>query len=219
MKLAFLSAILSCAIGVATPSVQADSLPDKIYICDDIAEWPPYIYFKRNGNKKTDEIAGFSIDLIHEILSPHNIAFEISLLPWKRCLYEVEKGDTFQILLDASYSEERAKKFHISRPYYTITPYYFYSKKHHPDGLDIQNPADLKKYRISGIAGYNYTDYGLTPDDVDDNAKTHSPLILQLHHNRFDLFPEWFEVMVGFAQIGENYLLDENLGYAPVAEL
>lgn len=214
----FLWAILfNCTMGPITALAQPNILSDKtIYICDDLAEWPPYIYFERIDNKKTDRIVGFSVDVIQAILSSQNINFEIRLLPWKRCLYEVERGENFQILLDASYSDERAEKFHISQPYYTSSPYYFYSKKHHPNGLDIQTAADLKKYRVSGISGYNYTNYGLSTEDVRATVETHEPLILQLHHNRADLFPEWFEIIQGFAKLGRDFLADENLGYAPV---
>jgi polar amino acid transport system substrate-binding protein len=77
----------------------------------------------------------------------------------------------------------------------------------------------LKNYKINGISGYNYSDYGLAPGDLSSLAKSHSVLIQQLHRKRCDLVPEWFEVMVGFAAIGTDYLADPDLGSAPVPGL
>jgi len=94
-------------------------------ICGDSGEWPPYIYFERDEGKKTERVAGFSIDVIGEVLDEEGIDYTIELLPWKRCLRNVEAGAASQIALDASYSEERAKSYFYSRPYYTVEPYYF----------------------------------------------------------------------------------------------
>jgi len=221
MRLIFWRAVLGCfCLFAAVSSVWAESLAGRtIFICGDLAEWPPYIYFERVDGEKTGEIAGFSVDVIREILAQHGARLEVRLLPWKRCLYEVEKGDNYQIVLDASYSEARAKAYYYSRPYYEIIPYYFFSKKHYPNGLNIQKSVDLKHYRINGITGYNYADYGLGLDDIEAYVADHRSLIQKLHRNRCDLFPDWLEVVMGFVAIGKDTWQDEDLGYAPVPDL
>ena len=221
MRLIFCGMMVGCFFLLAAVlPVRAEELSGRtIHICGDVAEWPPYIFFERVEGQKTGKIAGYSVDVIREILEGQSATVEIRMLPWKRCLYEVEKGDAFQIVLDATLSAERAAKFHISRPYYTTTPCYFYSKKHHPKGLGIRSAADLKAYRINGIAGYNYADYGLAPDEIKAYLDGHQALIQKLHRNRCDLFPDWLEVVMGFAATGRDLLADKDLGYAPVPGL
>jgi polar amino acid transport system substrate-binding protein len=214
--LPYLLLSLMILLGSVCP-VQGEGLSVKaIRACDDIQEWPPFIYYKREGGKPTADVVGFTAELIREILAPYDVTLTIDLMPWRRCLREVEKGSQYQILLDASTNADRAERYHISKPYYSISPYYFYSKKQHPDGLPIKTMDDLKQYRINGIAGYNYADYGLKPEDLDAIVNGHEGLIQKLHRGRCDLFPEWYEVMRGFAAVGKPYLEDEDLGYAAV---
>jgi polar amino acid transport system substrate-binding protein len=193
--------------------------PTKIGVCGDSGEWPPYVYFERENGEKTDRATGFSIDLVEEILTAEGIDYEIGMVPWKRCLHEVEGGANYQVVLDATYSEERSRSYYYSRPYYTIRPYYFYSRRDHPDGLDIWWPEDLKQYRISGVSGYNYADFHLTSNDIYSLVKDQDTLVRHVLNQRCDLFPEWFEVLAGFSVVGKDFLADPDLGYAPVPGL
>lgn len=207
---------LAMLVGMTAPG-DAESLAGKTFrACDDILEWPPYIYFQRENGKRTDAVVGYTAEVIREIIESRGAKVVIDLMPWRRCLREVEKGDPYQILLDASYNAERAERYHVSEAYYSITPYYFYSRKHRPDGLPIKSRDDLKRYRINGIAGYNYADYGLSREDLEAVVDGHEALIQKLHAGRCDLFPEWFEVMRGFTEMGKPYLDDKDLGYAQV---
>ncbi len=132
--------------------LQAKNLEGEIVnICDDAAEWPPYIFYKRDTTgEKTKELIGISVDLLREIFDKQGIRFTVELRPWARCQKEVELGEDFQLALNASYNQERAEKYYLSLPYYSTSSYYFYSKKHNPNGLDIKNMADLKKYSVCG---------------------------------------------------------------------
>ncbi len=40
---------------------------ETIRMCGGEHEWPPYYYFKRSGDKKTQEVIGFDIDLFHKV--------------------------------------------------------------------------------------------------------------------------------------------------------
>lgn len=212
-----------------TPVVLAASLEKNalenstISICDDENEWPPYIYFERNGVKKSDKVIGFSIDVLEEIFSRHQMRYNIKMLPWARCLLEVKNGNKYQMALDISTSPERAANFWISQTYYTTNTYYFYSRKLHPQGLSINAMADLKKYRVCGIHGYNinyagYIDF-FKPGEMDQGAKDLHALIAKIHLQRCDVFLEQYQAMLGYALIGSAFLDDPALGREPMPGL
>lgn len=41
----------------------------------------------------------------------------------------------------------------------TTHNYYYYSRRHHLKGLKLNSLADLHRYRVCGIHGYNYLNY------------------------------------------------------------
>lgn len=89
----------------------------------------------------------------------------------------------------------------------------FFSKRHYPDGVPIEQVSDLKRYPIDGLAGYNYTGYGLIDEDLVAVVDGHDSLIFG---SCIDLFVNWIEVIRGLERIGKPYLDDPELGYAPV---
>ena len=192
-------------------------------ICDDENEWPPYIFFERVGGKKGDKVVGFSIDVLEDIFSRHQIRYNIAMLPWARCLLEVGKGSKFQMVLDLSTSPEREIDYWISQAYYTTNTYYYFSRKKYPEGLPIKAMVDLKKYRVCGIHGYNVNYAGyfgfFMPGEIDQGAKTFDALIAKIHLQRCDVFLEQYQAMQGYALIGKPFLDDPNLGRAPMPGL
>lgn len=184
-----------------------------VCICDDGLEWPPYTFYKRTASlEKTGMLTGFSIDVVRTIFQKHGISFSVELVPWKRCLNRVKTGAPFHMALNASFSSERAADYFMTRPYYQTTNYYFYSKKCHPDGLDIRSVHDLKRYQVCGLLGYNYETYGFGNGGMDQGAKTFPALIGKLHLCRCTLFMEKIEILAGLAAIGRPYLADPDLG-------
>ncbi len=187
-----------------------------IHVCEDGAEWPPYSYFKRVNGQPTKEVVGLAVDIVGTIFKKAGVGLSIELLPWARCQKELITGNAYQLALNASYSELRAKTYHLSRPYYSTTNYYFYSKKVHPTGLKIEQLADLKNYKVCGLFGYNYETYGLASGSIDQGAYSFPSVIGKVHAGRCDLFLEKYQVMAGFGATGQPFLDDENLGRAPV---
>jgi polar amino acid transport system substrate-binding protein len=187
-----------------------------IAICDDENEWPPYSYYQRIDGKKTEVLAGFAISVIKEIFSRHGIDYKIDLIPWPRCMAVSALGKQYGMVLNLSFNEERAKTFLFSRPYYSTTAYYYYSRRNHPDGLAINSPSDIRKYRVCGVAGYNYEGYGMAPGQVDQGAKNFPALISKMQLGRCALFLEKDEVMTAYAAIGKDYLADPDIGKAPI---
>ncbi|WP_415896023.1 substrate-binding periplasmic protein [Neptuniibacter sp. PT34_22] len=198
-----------------------------ISICDDGSEWPPFSYFERLNGNKSEKIIGYSVDVIKEIFDKHSIKFTIKLPPWKRCLVEVDKGNQFQMLLSAGLSSERAKKYLLSRPYYTTTRYYFWSKKVHPNGLEVDTSSEkqafldlTEKYKMGLIHGYGtgaLEKAGVDLSKTDSGSKTQDALVRKLHAGRIDNFYSGFEVLSGLTLIGAtNAMNDPDLGYAPL---
>lgn len=212
-----LIAALLCLLALPVRTAQAGELAQHtVRICDDGAEWPPYTYYKRVNGRPSAELVGYSVDVISAILKKAGIPYTLELLPWVRCLKEVASGQHYQLALNASYSEERNRNFLLSLPYYRTSNYYFYAEPAHPKGLAIEQFADLKRYRICGLRGYNYTIYGLATSEIDDGARSFSAVITKLKRGDCDLFLEKYEVLAGFATIGQDMLSDTTLARRPV---
>ena len=203
------------AIAAATDSPLKGTV---IKACEDEAEWPPYTYYLRDAAQKpTPIITGLSVDVASEILTKQGAKFEPELLPWARCEDQVKKGNLFQFALNATYSTERAQDYLISDPIYNTTSAYFYDVKYHPDGLKIEALSDLKKYKICGLFGYNYTAYGIEKNspNLDNHAKYYSEIIKKLKNQSCDLFIEKIEVVQGKAKIGQ-VLINDNIKWGRI---
>ncbi|MCG8615909.1 MAG: transporter substrate-binding domain-containing protein [Desulfobacterales bacterium] len=214
--------VVACLLGAVplftgSPAVAGSLDGQTVRICDDGLEWPPYTYYKRTpSGEKTKELTGFSVDLIRRILLSRDIPFTIKLAPWKRCLKGVKSGTPFHLVLNASANRERQDNYHLSRPYYTTTSYYFYSKRAYPDGPKVTSVSDLKHFRVCGLLGYNYETYGFPLGTMDQGAKDFPALISKLHKDRCDLFLEKYEILAGYTAIGKPLLSDPELGGRPV---
>ncbi|NEX59987.1 substrate-binding periplasmic protein [Noviherbaspirillum galbum] len=204
-------ALVAFLLGGHGTAAAADA---NINACEDIGEWPPYTYLERENGKPTAKVTGFAVDVLRQIFKDQPAPPGIELLPWARCLKEVQNGSRYQMALNVSYSDERAKTYLLSQPYYLTSSNVFYSRKHHPAGLSIRKLADLQQFRVCGVAGYNYETYGLKPGMVDQGTQNFPSLISKLHAGRCDLFIEKYEVMAGFSAIGQPLLSDPDLGRA-----
>ena len=187
-----------------------------VVICDGVAEWTPFTYFRRSGGVPTGELTGYSVEVVGSILRKAGLGYRIELLPWKRCLAEVARGDAYQIALDASYSEERARTYWLSRPFYRISSHYFFLRSRFPDGPSIQSATDLRRYRLCGLRGYNYEAYGVDAAGIDLSSGDYSVLLQRLKLDRCDLFVEKIEVLSGYAVTGRDLLADPDLGHRPI---
>ena len=214
LTLLMLSSIAFKASAASGPSLK------HVSICDDAGEWPPFTYLKRVDGKTTHEVVGYSVDVIDTILKANHMTYNIVLLPWKRCLSEVQHGSHSQMLLNASYNQERSRHFLYSEPIYYTHPSYFYSKTTFPHGLTINKPQDFSKYQVCGLRGYNYSLYGLKPDQVDTNASTFDQLFLKLRYNHCKVFAEQYEIIAGFGVTHHtNFLAKPWVAHAPLPYL
>lgn len=188
-----------------------------VRICDDGAEWPPYSYYVRKNKQKTSELTGYSVDVITRILGKHGLPFEIVLLPWKRCLAELQRGEKYLMALSASKNPEREQHYLFSLPYYKTHYYLFYSKTRFPSGLPIKRQADLNNYRLGGVKGYAYTALSEVNKEQMIRTVSYVELAGMLRAGRIDVFAEDYEVLVGISEVGDHDLLgDPDLGRVPL---
>ncbi|MDP2371706.1 substrate-binding periplasmic protein [Rhodoferax sp.] len=170
-----------------------------LLICDDAAGWPPYTFV---DPKNPDKIVGASKDLIFGILERAGYAPQITLLPWKRCLAQVESGQV-TMLLNASFSEERAQKFLMTRPYYRLHSVLFYRTSKYPSPPKLTTVQDMKSYRYCGLHGYNYTMYDIPKSQLDTGAKDEVSRFAMLKRDRCDFVLGDVEVLQAFSAMGQ----------------
>lgn len=195
-----LAAALSLAAGVHAQPVSLRT----VAVCDDANEWPPFTYVQRAAGASAGQasVQGFSVEVLRSILGARGIGLTVELLPWVRCLREVESGARFQMALNASASAERAQRFYLSEPVHATTPGYFYARRRFPEGPPIQSMQDLARYRVCGVHGYNYAAYGLRDDQVDRGAMNLSRVTAKLLVDRCDLGLGELEVVQASRHLG-----------------
>ena len=187
-----------------------------VYICDDGAEWPPYSYYQRMDGEPTQTIVGFSVDVIDRIFKRKGISYQLTLLPWKRCMREVAEGKRYHMFLSGGRNPERDRTYYISEAYYQMHPGSLFSKQHHPMGLAIAGREDLKNYRVCGINGYNYIVFGLAEDEIDTGSRDYDSLVKKLLNDRCDLSIDRLEILVGFKAIGKDFINHPDLDYQTI---
>lgn len=199
----------------AAPALPQDLV---VQVCDDAAEWPPYSYHERQHgtDRKSERIIGAAVDVLDRILGAAGLRYQLVLLPWKRCQLGIEAG-TYHLALNASYSDERARTYWLTRPYYWLHSNYYYSRRTHPGGLTLASVQDLRRLRVCGLNGYNYSTYGLGPGQVDLTSMSHAQALRKLQRDRCDVFVEKREIVDGLALIDAAVaaeLLDPQLASA-----
>ncbi len=159
---------------------------------------------------------GYDLDYLEEIFGPIQANFTFELIPWNRCLHEVETGDAYDMLSSAAFSQERDEKYLVTDSYYTVRPHYFYPKRRFPDGLEIADIEQFANYRVCGLHGYSYSIFGISEKSIDSGTHNFSQLIEKTERGRCDVFLGRYEIFAGFAKTGNNYIVKHSLGTAPM---
>lgn len=195
-------------------------------VCDDVNEWPPFTFLapvpqaaSAAGEGGSQNIMGFSVEVLRRILAPRGIALRIQLLPWVRCLREVEAGTTFQMTLNASTTPERQRRFWMSEPYHATTPGYVYSRRRFPNGPPVRSAQDLLTFRLCGVHGYNYSVYGLRDDQIDRGAFSFSQVVSKLQMDRCDLGVGELEAIRGTRLTAKPLVDNPEIGFGQIAGL
>ncbi len=185
-----------------------------VRFCADDAQWPPYSY-----TSGSDYVEGFTAELVRIALARHDIQTEIVQIPWRRCLVEADRGEQYQVALDASWNPERSQKYLLTLPYYQLTPYYFYSRTAFPEGLSINSGSELASWgTICGLPGYNYSNFAIGDQQVYTGASDFYAVAEMTHRGRCGLFLGRFEIIAGLARIDRDLLADPKLAWAPIPD-
>jgi len=179
----------------------AEPNPSLLSVCDDISEYPPYTYFDRVNGKPTEKVVGFTVDLLKTIFKNDTLVFE--LVPWNRCMQLAKSGDHYQIVLGAEKTPEREIDFYFTEPFLFLQSDYYYSRNKFPNGMNIKTLADLQRYQVCGLFGYNYQRYGLSGSKILTTYKFQQLIPLIMHDN-CDLFIEQRQVVEGHRKIDEQ---------------
>ena len=194
---------------------------DPVKICDDISPWPPYSYLSPNGegeiaHKQTGAMVEFLDDLFKEI----GLEYTLSLIPWKRCLEAVRKSSgpsDFEVVINASFSSERVKNYHVTKRIYRTTPGAFYSVDAFPAGLILRSRSDLKKYKICGVRGYNYLEYGLSDSDIFLVSGSLKSILRMMGKGRCEIIVSSIEPVLGTKLFGDP-IAPHNIRFVPVSD-
>lgn len=201
---------------VFSSNVAAQS--DPVHICSNWGEYSPYIFMEReNGKPDESKISGATTEFLKEIFKHISVEYTHKLIPWKRCLLEVEafgERGNYEMFTDGSFSEERAKKYYISAPIYKLHEGMWYSKKTFPGKLPIEKPVDLNTFKLCGILGNNYSwlpYYGVTAK-VSSGALNLSSVMQMLSKNRCDFLFNSLEPTNGGAKLGHYKIPKDIVG-------
>jgi len=187
-----------------------------IAICDDGAEWPPFTYYERNVGKKTAHIVGFAVDVIDSIASDEHAQTSIALIPWDQCLAKLAKGE-YDMALNASYNDARARYALFSEPYYSLTPSFIFLKGKFSGAFKMADANQLAKRKMCGLRGYSYADFGVDVSLIDADSQDFDAAFQKLRAGRCDVILARIEVLNGFAKVGDNYLT-KDIDYGRIKE-
>ncbi|MCP3924724.1 MAG: amino acid ABC transporter substrate-binding protein [Desulfobacterales bacterium] len=114
--------------------------------------WSPYQYKNTQG-----KITGLDIELVTEIMK--NVKFSVTYKerPWKRLLYEVEKGKT-DLIGGASKTPERKVYAHFTAPYRTESVVLYIRKGEANNYKSFKKLGQLSniKFKVGVVNGYYY---------------------------------------------------------------
>lgn len=125
-------------------AAQASALRQSpVPICDDANERQPYTYFERQQGRRSGRLTGYSVELLRLILDKHGIAFRVDLLPWKRGLEAVARGQDHLMQLNATRNPAREQDFLFSLPTYS-------------GRIDVLLVGDAVFQNLSSLGGYDF---------------------------------------------------------------
>ena len=188
-------------------------LAQPVHLCGDAGEWFPYAYFERVDGKKTKKPEGFTVSLVQAVFAKAKLEFTFKLLPWKRCLREVDefgKSQKREAATDASYNAERAQKYHYSDSIYSVHSGVFYSTRHFPNGAPLQKATDLNQYKLCGVKSYNFDMFykvGIK-QDIDLGANKNIMALKKVSQGKCDFFLSLVEPVAGLKLIETQFPKD-----------
>jgi polar amino acid transport system substrate-binding protein len=155
-------------------------------------------------------LTGFSVDLVRRLF--HDVGREVRFrtdMPWTRCVHDLriqKSGFGMDIYEGGRWAAQMVYSAH----YNTLTPQLF-TLRDHP--IEVEQPADLKRYKGCGIVGGAYEHYGLKNEDLDISANGYAGVVQKLKGHHCDYFVEELEVLAGLRLSHEDYLGDPEIAH------
>ena len=180
--------------------------------------WAPFLYESAGNGQENKDIIGLHLKNFPLLEKVTGLKFNFSLLPWKRCLYYVDnysKPGDFEIAMDASFSTERAEKYHYVGPMYATGTAVWYSRNRFPDGPIAKKTGrviawinEMQHYRICGNLGWNYEMYYVEHGIPRSNEIIRSPgglpgIFSMLSKGRCDLIETHPSIVIGAMVTGK----------------
>lgn len=198
---------MAMAMTMTSSVVKAEEV---VKVCDDTSPWPPFSYpAPIQKGQITIRYTGAMVEFLEVLFAEINLEYTLKHKPWKRCLEELKNSsgpDDIEIVINASSNPERVKNYHVSKPIYHLNPGVFYSIHRYPKGLDLKSPGDLKKYKICGVRGYNYQEYGLVDSDLFFVSGTLKKILKMVGTGRCEVVVSSIEPVLGSKLFGDSIL-------------
>lgn len=189
---------------------------DMVQVCDDIAPWAPYTYPLPPATEgQPRKRAGAMVEFLDLLMKKIGQEYKIVFRPWKRCLEELKTSTgpgQSELIINASFSVERSKTYHITDEIFTLKPGVFYLKTSFPDGFKIKKREKLKDHRICGVRRYNYEEYDLKEKDISTITYSLENAFKMLGHGRCDLIASSVEPVLGRGLLGKS-IVPANVSY------
>lgn len=192
-------------------SMPCSGLADNILI-GGTGYWSPYCY---SNSDNGSNLQGFTVDVVKYVFrNKGNVKFV--KLPWKRCLRMLDGGQ-LDLVMDGSKNSDRLQKYLFSDQLYHLDSVFFYNRFRYPRGLSIKNIAEVGRYTLGGISGFNYLMYPFDVSKVQKGAANIQALLEMLKYNRFDLALGFKQVVLSNAKI--NGLNMDGIGWTSMPEM
>ncbi|WP_028629565.1 MULTISPECIES: ABC transporter substrate-binding protein [Pseudomonas] len=142
--------------------------------------WAPYIY-EENGQPR-----GLDYEASAIVFQRLGIEVQWSLMPWKRCLVELESGSA-DAVLDIFQNREREKQMAFPREPLSQVEFVLFYARQRP--YPFQRLADLQGLKVGVSPGYWYADqaFRTSPLFIREPAPTHEANLGKLVRDRVDL--------------------------------
>ncbi|MDP2573602.1 transporter substrate-binding domain-containing protein [Vibrio penaeicida] len=208
-----------------------------VQVCSET--WAPFYYevphkpgVKEENKQTTSNVVGVNIDILEATATQHQFEFQYRLMPTKRCLHNSQKfghETRFEITVDVTYSEEKAKEFYFVGPIYTLSRAIFYSEDEFPKGLfnpmsggRLTTLREMKHFDVCEADGRvikNYIEKHRHLDDeiISIHKSGLSSMILMLKHGRCEIMEIPAPIIAGSIAIGE-ITLPNNIACQPLNE-
>ena len=203
-------AALSVSIVFSTISAKPSNAQGLVNVCDDITQWAPYSFTPKSATGvDTSKRTGIMIEILDEIFKYLELDYTLEPTNWNRCLKFVEdfaKSPKYEVFINGAYTPDRAKRYFVTKPIYKTHQGVFFSKIKFPNRPKINSSKDLKKFKICGVRGNEYSMVGILENDLFTTGKTIKEVLNMLSIGRCEIVVASMEPLYGSKLVGNSMI-------------